>query len=314
MKSALILCCMLICAMPLLHAQEKIRPLESASGSKDVFTLSARFNDVLHSAPGDVLLELPDIEGGTLTAEVKRKDDFSPNYAARNSEGKAVSFEQPVCYMGTVQGKPHSSVLLLSRNNYLFAVVFKDDRAYVLSQKQAGVYGFEDMSDAVMENCATPDNLSAAKKVIQSLDPLKEGDETTDNLKCAGVYFEMGYDVYTYFQNSDANVLNYLNETFAVVSLLYAREGVPLKISETFIWHTPDPYQGLYYIDALVLFTQNRPVVNGQFGHLMKMNGSVTGPIEGVAWLNADMTFCSSSIQRAYSDLRPFVNPFPQYT
>ncbi|MGB8194259.1 MAG: GEVED domain-containing protein [Chitinophagaceae bacterium] len=319
MKLRLISCLIFVCVFARLHSQETIRPFENPPGTKQYFTLNNQANNILRKAPSDVLLQLPAIDGGTLTASVKRKDDFSPNYSIRNSSSRVTSFEQPICYLGKLQNIPNSSVMVLTRENYFFAVVFKHDRVYVIARMpQNETYALQDLSlsESDVLKCGVKDQLPSSKNDPAPLDELWEGDETSDKHKCVGIYFEIGYDVYTAMQSSDVNVLNHVNEMFAVVSLIYAREGVPMKISETFIWHSPDPYQGLPYQQALWLFTQNRPVVNGQFGHLMKLPGSVTGPILGVAWLNsAEMTFCSNSVQRGYShlDLSP-TNPFPFYT
>jgi hypothetical protein len=167
------------------------------------------------------------------------------------------------------------------------------------------------MTDLMAMSCGVMDNMPALKITG---DELGDGDvEPSTKLKCAGVYFELGYDVYTAFQSSDANVLNYMNQMFGVVSLLFAREGIPVKISDVFIWHSQDPYAGPYQ-DVLWLFTQNTPTVNGQFGHLMKIPGAVTGAL-GAAWLGSGQLYCSSTSQRAYSNLNvETINPFPMFT
>jgi hypothetical protein len=313
MKSALV-CLVFLCLFANLQAQQRIRPFLNSPGAKQAVTLSNEANNQLRNSAGEVLLELPDIDGNrTLTARVKRKNDFSPDYAIRQSDKKAQAFEQPTAYLGKLGDERNSTVMVLSKDNYFYAVIFKSDRLFIISRKpNAPAHTLEELSLSAKDilNCGMPDH--PASKDGEAVNEYAGNDETTDELRCAGVYFEIGYDVYTSFQSSDVNVLNYLNEMFSVVSLLYAREGVPMKISSTYIWHSQDPYQGLAYGDALWLFTQNTPVITGQFGHLLKLPGSITGNIGGVAWLNfAEQTFCSSSVQRALSLISPFINPFP---
>lgn len=313
MKSAFF-CCILLLSVFLLKAQQPISPFDSYSSAGKELVLKKNINTQLQNAPGEIVLELPGLHGN-LTARVKRNTELAPSYSAKSNEGARIAYEQPSCYIGAVEGVRHSTVMILSRQNYFYAVVFTASQAYmVVKNNISDLYSVQELKTEDLKQlaCGVIDNPPASRT---NGDELGDNDTDTDGkLRCTGVYFELGYNVYTAFQNSDINVLNYLNQMFAVVSLLYAREGIPMKISDVLIWHSQDPYVGPY-ADVLNLFTQTRPVVNGQFGHLMKLPGEVTGPILGVAWLGTGLLACSSFIQRAYSHLlTETINPFPTYT
>lgn len=313
MKSALFCCLILMCAYSV-NAQEMIRPFETAAGASKNFILRKTTNTILKNSPGEIVLELPGIDR-MVTARIKRNNDFTPSYSIRTNDASRISFEQPSCYTGTLDGVRHSTVMVLSRENYFYAVVFTDTQTYIIVKSTTSdIYALQEltMSDLMAMSCGVKDNMSASKG---DFDELSDDDvEPGTKLKCAGVYFELGYNVYTAFQNNDANILNYMNQMFGVVSVLFAREGVPMKISEIFIWHSQDPYSG-HYLDVLSLFTQNTPAVNGQFGHLMKLAGPVTGGILGVAWLGSGQLYCSNTVQRGYSNLNvETINQFPMFT
>jgi hypothetical protein len=312
MKSALF-CCLMFVFTTVLNAQETVRPFNIAPGTGKNFTLARNIHSILQGSPGEIIIELPGLDGKSVTARVNRNYDFAPNYSARTNHNSRISFEQPSCYMGKLDGIPHSTVMVLSRENYFYAVVFTDAKVYlIVKSTQSDIYAVQELSmaDMMEMRCAVEDNVPALKNGTELWD---DDVEPGSKLTCAGVYFELGYDVYTAFQSNDANVLNYMNQMFGVVSLLYAREGIPMKISEVFIWHEQDPYVGPYQ-DVLYAFTQNSMNINGQFGHLMKLPGSVTGAL-GVAWLGGGQLFCSSFVQRGYSNLNiETINPFPVYT
>src|SRR5690606_6586102 len=103
-------------------------------------------------------------------------------------------------------------------------------------------------------------------------------ENTEENKKCVGLYFETEYK---FFQNfgSVAAVENYVVGLFNQVALIYINESIPIKMSEIMVWTEPDPYIGLNTSLALLNAFRDKIGVtsfNGDFAQLL-VNRTIGG-------------------------------------
>src|SRR5690349_3951132 len=114
MKSALF-CCLIFMSAIALNAQEVVRPFANDSRTSKTFALQKNIHSILQNSPGEILMELPGLDGKQVTARIKRNQELAPNYAIKSNHGSRIAFEQPTCYIGKLDGIKYSTVMILSK-------------------------------------------------------------------------------------------------------------------------------------------------------------------------------------------------------
>lgn len=119
--------------------------------------------------------------------------------------------------------------------------------------------------------------------------PLNSVASTTS--KCVRFYLEVDNDIYVGRGSDLTNVTNFIEGAFAQVATLYANDGISIKISQIYVWTTPDPFVGPGMGDYLFYFASYRSTFNGDLSHLIGYDGG-----GGIAFLNG---LCSSVDNKA---------------
>jgi hypothetical protein len=109
--------------------------------------------------------------------------------------------------------------------------------------------------------------------------------------------------------SSTINVVNYVSGIYNQVVILYANETITTLISEIFVWTSADPYIGLSGSSAhLNDFRVNRPVIDGDLGHLLSTKSINVG---GIAYVDV---LCNNAYRYAFSNIDNTYSNFPTYS
>lgn len=107
---------------------------------------------------------------------------------------------------------------------------------------------------------------------------------SSDNV-CVRLYFETEYDIYQ-TRGSVLSVENFVSAIFNQVATLYQNENIEVRISEIFIWVSPDPYTSADLNDLLEEFQNYRTSFTGDLGQLLtfrpEVNGGIAASFDGL--------------------------------
>lgn len=100
--------------------------------------------------------------------------------------------------------------------------------------------------------------------------------------RCASIYFEIDYDLFTTNNSSEIETTNWLTALFNNIQTLYDNDGISVAIKSIFIWTSQDPYNGIgtTSYEYLTAFGTNTPIFDGDLGQLV---GIDPGGLGGVA-------------------------------
>lgn len=125
--------------------------------------------------------------------------------------------------------------------------------------------------------------------------------------KCVRVYLECDYALYLN-KGSVVGTVNWITSVYNNVAALYANESISTKISEVFVWTTPDAYSKTSSYEALIQFKNTRPAFNGDLAHLTALGGQNLG---GIAWVGV---LCATGYNYAYSNIQSTFQSTPNYS
>jgi hypothetical protein len=182
------------------------------------------------------------------------------------SKGAPVPYQQKHFYVGKIAGNKNSIVMLsIDATENCFLYMSDSRQVWIIRTSTANNYTLYKEDGTAGALFKEDDILRTAIK--KAVPPITTGrDDLLPTNKCVGIYTECVDGFYNHF-GSVQGVADCVSDLFAIVSLLYANQGIPIKISELFVWTTPDPYVGIQ--ESLGPFANNRPNINGNIGILL---------------------------------------------
>ncbi len=297
-------------------------PIEpGAAQRRAVFTeleacqfLRVEDNSILMEKP-DVLRIPLDIKGiGDLTLKLYKVHLYSKGervkIASDDSAYLPMSYNS-VHYWGVVDGRETRSIASISVSSEgLVGMVSMDNKTWEIGKLQQGenyiLYEVNKLKKELPPLCSGGIKVPGADLPKQNNDiELAMGDSMVDN--CVRVHIEVDNDIYNDKGDIDAT-RSFVEGIFSQVAILYANEGLKVKISEIYIWDEPSPYDPSKGGDNLSLFQaeMNQRGFLGDIAHLVNY-----GHAGGVAWLN---TLCSPYYAYAYSGIGTSYNIVPTYS
>jgi GEVED domain/Metallo-peptidase family M12/Fibronectin type III domain len=168
-----------------------------------------------------------------------------------------------------------------------------DDTDYV-------AYGTNDVDFAPSFNCDVKDDLNR-------INDIKNSNAVAANQMvsgCVRLSLDIGNDLYIYNGKSVQNTINHMTGIMNVVAALYQNEQISIKVSQMFIWRTPDTFSpfGQIRLNEFRLF---RTVFNGDLALLVKVGNN------GIAYRDV---ICSNN-NYGYCGIDPaFYAQLPNYS
>lgn len=264
--------------------------------------------ELLSEKDGYVTLALPNGQGGTVELELARVDIYTTDFKIQTSSPTSESFDEKpgVHYRGIVKGNDHSLAAISVFKNEVMGFYSTEIEGNSVLGRLGGknptdrhvLYAERDLKVNSNFECSTKDS-----EVTLPESALQEPSATTAN--CVRMYLEANYDL---FQNrgSVTNTNNYISGFFNQSAALYGNEGIPIAISEIFVWNSPSPYTGTDSKQQLEKFKANRPSFNGNLAHLLSLQA-----FGGIAYVPG---LCNTGFSYGFSGIDPNYNNVPTYS
>jgi hypothetical protein len=264
---------------------------------------------LLREQSPSLTLPLPDGGGGTLELELVRVDIFAPGFSVATSKptDENVAEGLGVHYRGIVKGDERSLAAVSVYKNEVMGFYSTEAGGNSVLGRLGGtnpydkhvLYAERDLLSSSTFSCDTADG--------EAPEPAASFQNPSEALaRCVRLYIEADHDL---FQNkgSVANTAGYLTGLFNQSAALYMNEGVPMSLSQIFVWNSPSPYTGTNSLQQLEQFSALRTSFNGDLAHLV----SIQGFFGGVAYVPG---LCNGGGRYAFSGIDPFFNDVPTYS
>ena len=273
---------------------------------KDGSILQLRPNalaDLVNSHAPTLTLHLPTFGGPPVDLELVQVDIFAEgfNVVTSDSNGQPVPFERGVHYRGVVKGIEDSFAVISIFKNEVIGTYSSPTAGNFVLGKLAGnnpardhiLYAEKDLLGSIPVDCDMPDDAG--------LPPPGDGggDDPPPEapVRCIKVYIEADFDL---FQNKGSvnDTVNYMTGVFNQSAALYSNEGIPLTISQIFVWTVPSPYTGGDSGTQLAQFQSTRTSFNGDVAHLVDLQnqGGIAAGFNGLCNSNRSQSECYSGI------------------
>lgn len=270
--------------------------------------------NIASSGTSTVNVTLPVLFNGLTEVDVTLKyhsiyaDGFS--VVSNLSNGTALDIDLNDYYAGTIDGNSESTVVIgIDKSRTCFVYINNGSEACLM--KYDDNYGIYELYSE-----ASSGPLFTSSDETINPDPAPAQDETIDidsmpPTKCIGAYLEVAHDYYLYFNQDRQLVSNFIMGAFAVNTIIYAKESVPMKATQLYIWETPDPYNDTSIFAMVEHFIVAQPNFPGHIAQLIKKN-QVTSGVAGVVRSGAR----ASCIRKEHSVITTFdgVPNYPTYS
>jgi hypothetical protein len=262
---------------------------------------------ILSAKPENLDFVIPTRAGGNLELQLFRSDFFTPDFTVvtSSSNGQTVPYSGGVHYWGIIKGD-NASLAAIS--------IFNDEVAGMISSPSLGnlvlgklsndaqglhiLYNDKDLHASNVPQCFTGEDGGGYGKTLE-----QQGNQTM-TVNCIRLYWEVNYDIYQ-GKGSVTNAANYVTSLFNQSAILYSNDGIPVSLSQVFVWNTPSPYTGTSTSTLLSQFQSNVNSFNGDLGHLLGYvgNGGIAASIGGLCNSNTDYRQCYSDINSTFSNV-----------
>ncbi len=264
-------------------------------------------NDIYRNAPDYVEIELPNEHGESQQIFLQKTTLYSETFRVTSSSsgGKSIPAAQGIHYHGIIENETSSIVALSFFEGEMIGMVSTETGGRTVihpstfSNSEYLIYKDSDLNFNPDMACGTDLLTDHPLEEINPNKPESNGD-------CVKVFIECDHALYLN-KGSVVNTTNYISAIFNNVAALYANENITVKISEIFVWTSPDAYSTTNSVNALYQFRSARQSFNGDIAHLAALGGQNIG---GVAWLNG---LCSS-YKYGYSNIHASYQNVPIYS
>ncbi len=270
-----------------------------------------RISEVLKSKPDALTMSVPSSVSGNLELELVKVNVYAPDFTVttnKNETFRALSKE--VHYRGVVKDNPQSIVAISIFDERVMGMISLAEGNLILGEIEGNnadhkhvLYNDKDLKVKSNFNCGTADDPT----VHYTKDQLFKDPGTPASFgagaSCVRIYVETDFNV---FQNrgSVANVNAFISGLFNQTAMLYQNEGIPMVLSQIFVWTTASPYNTTSSSNYLISFQNLRNTFNGDIGHLVGFYGfgGIAAGFTGLCNTNRDNDQCISGLN---------VPPFP---
>jgi len=263
-------------------------------------------NDIVANKYQNIELTIP-YNGQQVMVDLYQVDLFFEGFHMDTDKQKNVPYQKGVYYRGIVKGDYTSIASFNFFKDELNGVVSNHNLSNLVVgklDKKSNTTDYVIYTDANLKatnsfRCDFKDGES--KKVSSS-----HKTASTASTRCATIYFEIDYDLYTDNNSSTTDTTNWMTSVFNNVQTLYNNDGITVSLKSMYIWTTVDPYvgAGTASTDFLYKFHQVRPVFDGDVGQLVSIEpqglGGVAIGINGLCsqdnYSYADVSFSYATV------------------
>ncbi len=268
--------------------------------------------DLVTKNAQSLTLRLPTFGGPPVELELVQVNLFAPGFkvVTSDSNGAAVTYEQGVHYWGTIKDVEGSLAAISIFKDEVIGTYSSPSNGNFVLGKLAGnnpgrdhiLYAEKDLNGTIPVECQMPDDNTpfAPEQLEDSL--------SAQVTRCVKVFLEADFDLFLN-KGSVGETVNYLTGVFNQSAALYSNEGLPISISEIFVWTSTSPYNGTFSQQQLSQFQSVRTSFNGDIAHLVDLQnqGGIAAGFNGFCNPNRSQSQC-------YSGIDPFFNDVPTYS
>lgn len=249
---------------------------------------------------------IPTDSGVPLELQLFLATIFTPDFTIVTSEnnGQPVSYSGGVHYQGIIKGDNNSIAAISIFNDEVMGMISSPTIGNLvlgkLENDAQSVHIFYNDANLLISpeiNCFTAeDNRAYEPKELQ------EQHKSLTN--CIRLFWEVNYDIYQN-KGSVTNAANYVTGLFNQSAIIYTNGGIPVELSEVYVWNTISPYTATTTSAQLALFKSTRNSINGDLGHLLGLTGGggIAAGFNGICNSNLDFSQCYSMIYSSYSNV-----------
>jgi hypothetical protein len=271
---------------------------------------------VLQEKATSMTLPVPDGKGGSVELELVRAEIFAPGFAVKTSRPTGERLEESfgVHYRGVVKGDERSLAAVSFFKNEVMGFYSTEAGGNSVLGRLGGnnpdgkhiLYAERDVKSGPDLFCNTDDTGDPPMTLPEPA--FADGAETAEQAlaKCVRIYVEVGHDIFLN-KGSAANATSYITAMFNQSAALFANDGIPVSLSEIFVWTTADPYNGGSSLDQLQTFKATRTTFNGNLAHLVTLESQ----FGGVAYVPG---LCNTGFTYAFSGINPTFNNLPTFS
>ena len=248
-------------------------------------------------------VEIPYL-GATITTQLFKVDLFAEGFHIDTDKTASIDYEKGTHYRGIVKGDPNSLVsfnffkqefnAVISNNLINNLVVAKLDK----SNNTSDYIVYSDVNLKAKNNfeCKVKSSFETSAQELRN-------QESTASIRCVTMYFEIDYDLYQANNSSTTTTANWMTSVFNNVQTIFTNDGITTSLKSTFIWTTPDPYDGIgdSSADYLYKFNELRPVFDGDVGQLLGIDpGGLGGVAVGINGICTQSNFSYSDVSFSF--------------
>lgn len=272
----------------------------------------AQVNDIVANRYPFIEVTVP-YEGRDVVVQLFEDNILAPGFHVDSDKGTFLSYTPGVYYKGIVKGDSQSVAALSFFENEFNGIISNGELTNLVVGKLHTPNNVNDYivySDSKMKvlnqfNCSVKDEAGAGHDHDHEGESAARSEQTT---KCVTMYFEIDHDIYLQNSSSVTGTVNWMTSAFNNVETLYSNDAIDVALRSTYVWTTPDPYEGEGSSDYLYQFNAQRPIFDGDLGQLV---GIDPGGLGGVAVTINGM--CTQN-NFSYSDVNFSYNTVPTYS
>lgn len=281
---------------------------EQISKSVTKFTMldidQQRISDVLKAKPEALTMSVPS-DNGNIELELVKVNVYAPDFTVTTNKNETFrALNKEVHYRGVVKGSSQSIAAISIFDQRIMGMISLEDGNLILGEVEGNnashkhvLYNDRNLKSRSNFNCGTPDDPS----LPYTKDQLFKNPATPASFgagaSCVRIYVETDFNV---FQNrgSVANVNTFISGLFNQSAMLYQNEGIPMVLSQIFVWTSASPFNTTSSANYLASFQAIRNVFNGDLGHLVGFYGfgGIAAGFTGLCNANRDFDQCISGL------------------
>lgn len=252
-----------------------------------------------------VQVQLPLNANETISLELVRQEIGIPGMKVRTPKGEH-SCALGLHYRGVVKGSSQSFAALSIYQDEIVGMFSSAEQGNMVLGKienaaeSAPQYVFYRESDLLARadfSCASTFQ-QLSPKALEKFKRQTESSTTTSSDKIVAVRWEASHSLFQNRASSVARTVHYLTTLANICTAFYANELINLRISEIFVWETPDPYpvttDANTYLYAIVGQVPDFP---GNINHLVTAQENPTGGLGQIALSCSSKNYSFSNVQ-----------------
>lgn len=291
-----------------INSQQPNSQIEKTVAEAQLVTLQTLVtNNVVSNAYETIRVQIP-YHNRILNLQLYKVNLFANGFHVDTDKQKNIEYTPGVYYKGIIEGESNSLVSfnffkgevngVISSSQLSNLVVGKIDRNG--NTNDYIIYEDQKMKVASTNDCHTSDDVDAEveKQLQQKLSPA--------SVNCVATYFEIDNNLFVANGSSTTTTMNWMTSVFNNMQTLYANDGITVSLKSTYIWTTPDPYEGIgsSSSDYLYKFKEVRPVFDGDVGQLVGIDpGGLGGVSMGIGGLCTANNYVYSDVSLSYSSV-----------